>query len=264
MFGSQTLTATLLNLRWRMHVSPVGQKEIAAIGILAWMRYKYSQPKTVMKIRIGGTKLAVRSRTHDLEVAMTSLGGEFDSLEGLLPRQFAGTVIDAGGYIGTASLSLRRLFPRAKIVCIEPSSENLKILRYNLRNETNLEIIHGTLMGQRGDVQLSDIGTGEWGYSASPLSDSSRLTTELLETVPGLSLSDLGVNSENFGVLKLDIEGGEMDLLTHGKEGLNQILIIIAELHDDVVPGCSEASFGLSASRQLVATPGEKWLSLSR
>lgn len=264
MGGNRTLRAIIIDFGWKLHLSQGARKKIAAIGLLAWLRYKHSRPGTVVRIRVGKTKLKVRSGTHDLEVALTSLNGEFDSLIGLLPEEFAGTVIDAGGYIGTATLALRQVFPRARIICIEPSSKNLEILRWNLRNETNVEVLQGAIIGNRRDfVELSDTGTGEWGYSVSLGPSSTTMKVKSLETVKGFTLSDLGVGRDNVGVIKLDIEGGEMELLSLDDKHLSQIPVVLAELHDEIIPGCTEMFFRFSSQRQLVQPPGEKWLSLS-
>lgn len=258
-----SLKARIQDIRHKLRLSPGDIEEIREIGFWKWLRYNCSRHGTQVRVTISGVSLRVRSGTPDLKVALTSIKGEFDSLIGLLPREYSGAIIDGGAYIGSASLALRKIYPRARIICVEPSQSNLKILRRNLANDSNIRIIEAALVGSRqSSVQLLDRGTGEWGYSVVPNTGIEHAGQ--LHSVQGVTLADLGVGKDDIGIIKLDIEGGEMELLKLDGGSLSLVPIVIAELHEDVVPGCTALFTEFSSDRRLTLTQGEKWLSVSR
>jgi hypothetical protein len=63
-------------------------------------------------------------------------------------------------------------------------------------------------------------------------------------------------------ILKLDIEGGELELLTERPEWINTTRVIFAELHDRIAPGASAAFAAVSPGRKIRQCGGEKILSV--
>ena len=229
------------------------------IGVRQYLRYLAARGPDTIPIWIGEAQIWVRPGTHDLSVAITSLTGEFDLLRDVQPSDFDGVIVDAGGYIGTAAIAMAHLFPKARILTIEPVRDNMLVLRQNVARYANIQPIHGALVGQPGpDLQMIDRGTGTWGFSVAQGSASGVLKN----TAPALELTGLGVDLSDIGILKLDIEGSEFDLLTHAAPALAQINAILIELHDRIIAGCSDAFFAFSADRTVIRNGGEKYLSL--
>ena len=115
----------------------------------------------VVRVCINGTEVSVRKGTPDLKVALSRLTGEFEMLRYLLPKAFDGVIVDAGGYIGAAAIALRKMYPAARVVSIEPSMTNVNILRQNVLGIPNIQVVHAALVsGDRKSVSLSDRGTG--------------------------------------------------------------------------------------------------------
>ena len=85
-----------------------------------------------------------------------------------------------------------------------------------------------------------------------------------LHYTPAYTLEQLNINLEEIGILKLDIEGGEYDLLKNDLASLKKIPVIYAELHDGIIDGCSELFFEFSKSRDLFQDGGEKYISIKR
>ena len=239
-------------------------KLIHVLGVVNYFKYRSTPKGKVVKLTIKGHTVAVRKGTPDLGVAVSCLNGEFEILRYLLPEDYNGTIIDAGGYIGTATIALKDIFPSAKLIVIEPSSKNLEMLKQNVANLQNVEIIHGALVGtSETSIQLNNRGTGELGYTvvAKP-TDSPNAS--FLEETPAFRLSDLVKEDEKIGILKLDIEGGELSLLEHDVDSLKNIDAVFAELHDRIVPGCVDKFFEFSKDRILIKEKGEKYLSVKR
>ncbi len=211
---------------------------------------------------LGGVRVWLRTGTPDIYVAIDSLGKEFDAAIALLPASCEGLVIDAGGYIGTAAIKLARAFPRARIVTIEPSSENLAILRRNVAGHANIEVLHAALAARPGPVVLHDPGREQWGFSIVEAADG--VAHAPLETIEAVGLGGLLATyaAERIALLKLDIEGAEGELLAAADGWLSQVDVVIAELHDLVVPGI-EAHWDVAvAGRHNFHPAGEKVMSV--
>ena len=237
---------------------------INVLGVANYFKYRSTFKGKVVKLVIKGHVVAVRKGTPDLDVAVSCLNGEFEILRYLLPANYNGTIIDAGGYIGTATIALKDIFPSAKLIVVEPSSENLEVLKQNVENLQSVKIVHGALIGtSETSIQLNNRGTGEVGFTVVAKPTDSPNASFLQET-PAFRLSDLVKEDENIGLLKLDIEGGELSLLEHDLESLRNIDAVFAELHDRIVPGCVDKFFEFSQDRILIKDKGEKYLSVKR
>lgn len=234
------------------------------VGLASYLRYQVTSKGALVTIPIAGHDIRVRRGTPDLSVALSCLHGEFDLVKHLFPADFDGTIVDAGGYIGTATLALKGLFPQAKIIVIEPSEDNLSVLRENLAGTTGVEIVHGALVGTpEKTIELHNRGTGEWGFTV--VSDPhDNPNTSALNSTPAYRLSDLKPEGETIGLLKLDIEGGEYSLLENDMASLLDIDVVFAELHDRIVPGCEKKYLDFSKDRILIKDGGEKYLSIKR
>src|SRR5262249_7165282 len=65
-------------------------------------------------------------------------------------------IVDAGANIGLASLYLLRRFPRARVVAVEPDTENLEIARHNLRAVSErCQLVHGAVWPTRAVLGVS-------------------------------------------------------------------------------------------------------------
>lgn len=215
-------------------------------------------------VSVAGADITIRVGTPDLEVAFESLRGEFEILRFVLPQAFDGLIVDAGGYIGTAAIALHRLFPGATIVSLEPSARNLEILRKNVAGYPKIHAVQGALVGSRiKSVRLLDPGRKEWGYTTAPSQKDSLRALELGE-VKALRTKDLVAEYGKIGILKLDIEGGELDVFMHTDDALEQCAAVFVELHDRFVPGCSDAFWSFARNRIVVKDAGEKFLAIRR
>lgn len=238
-------------------------KSYMILGLRLFIRVNFFPRATVSRVPIAGHNIWVRSRTPDLQVALSSLNGEYAILQYALPRSFSGCIVDAGAYIGTAAIALKQLFPRATIVCIEPSKENLRILKANCDGLNNIKILERALVARNvKDVKLIDRGTGEWGYTVveKPL-DNPNATKKY--NIKLINIAEIRQKFGEIAMLKLDIEGSEREIFLNDGEELRKIPIIFAELHDRIADGCTNALFALPGERVVVKAEGEKYLSLS-
>lgn len=242
---------------------------ILHIGFIPATTYKlYNQLsiKKPLKVHLLGNDITIRTMTHDLGVARSSLGDEFAALGGLLDKDFDGLIIDAGGYIGTAALKLAALYPNAQVVSIEPATENYDILTQNIKNTKNITAIKAALVPVSGeDIVLSNRSTGEWGYTIVDTPSDNPDATEI-EKIKTITLSEIRAmhGQKEIGIMKLDIEGGEKELMQRDAASLNEIYAIFVELHDRIVDGCSDTFKNFSSERLILNFGGEKFLSIKK
>ena len=219
--------------------------------------------KYPLAVLIASQKTVIRPGTPDFAVAMDSFSGEFEkAIQAAMPLQH-GLIVDAGGYIGTAAIAFAKAFPHARIVTLEPSRENFKILRQNVASYQNITAVNKALGKSEGSISLVNRGTGEWGFSIvqTPTDCASPKILHDVEitTIPAI-LAEF--QKDGIDLLKLDIEGGEYDLLSDLPAWLQSTRVICAELHERIVPGCEDLFKRVTAKRRALGTNGEKVLSI--
>ena len=237
---------------------------VKKIGFSSYLQYILAKQGAEIKVKILRKEIFVRKGTPDLSVAISCFSGEFDIVKYLFPKDYSGIIVDAGGYIGTSAIALKQIYPKAKIIVIEPSRNNLAILKKNLEGISNIKIVYGALVGSsKKTITLKNRGTREWGYTvvSKPLDNANA---KPLQKTPAFVLKDLLGQREEIGLLKLDIEGGEYDLLKNDIKTLKKIPVVFAELHDRIISGCEEMYFKFSKNRILIKDRGEKYLSIRR
>jgi FkbM family methyltransferase len=183
--------------------------------------------------------LVVRTGTPDLEVARDCLVLEEYGDVSLADARF---VIDAGAHIGASAIYFAKRFPTARIVAIEPDDDNFALLVENSRPYENVVPIQAALWSVPGERALSDRGTGNWGYTVAETDNETRSRGQLVEcvTIPSLLAS---FDFDSVDILKMDIEGGEHDVLNSSSDWIDDVRVVTLELHDRIVPGCSRALY---------------------
>jgi FkbM family methyltransferase len=207
------------------------------------------QSKRPLHVSVRSRRVLVRPNTPDFSVARDCFDGEYKAaIEAAQPARY-NFVIDAGGYIGTTAIAFAEAFPNARIITLEPSRDNFEILRQNVRNYPNVIPLNQALGASGGVITLKARHTGEWGYTTVewPADCQAPRFVDNVEvtTIPTL-LSEF--ECEGIDLLKLDIEGAEFDLLRSSPGWLSKTRVVVAELHDRIVPGCrkvfDEATLG--------------------
>jgi FkbM family methyltransferase len=186
-----------------------------------------------------GGKLRFRPGTSDKEVIeQVFLTDEFS----WLPRlEGVSTIVDCGANVGATAFLLLNAFPNARLVAIEPEPGNYGVLRKNLEqfgdratalqaavwsSDTSLRLVRGEFLDAR-----------EWTYQAKEHPDTS------LEVVAAKSIPTLlkELRAERIDLLKVDIEGGELELFSSGSQSwLPRVKNISIELHGEA---CAAAFF---------------------
>jgi FkbM family methyltransferase len=229
-----------------------------------WLLPTLRRQMRTIPVHVRGDTVHVRTLSPDVEVALSCLCGEFEEVVKSVPRLRHGVIVDAGGYIGTAAIAFAKAYPDALVLCLEPSAENFSLLRRNVEPYPNIRAIQMALSDDPGVLELKDRGTGQWGFTIvkNPADKGNAISIGEVEctTVDRLleKFSKTGID-----IFKIDIEGGEHQLLTHSAGWLLNTTAICIELHDRIVPGCTEAFNRATSGRRNRKLDGEKYLSLA-
>ena len=230
-----------------------------------WLLASLTGRKKTMSVTINSTAVLIRTSSTDLDAATVSLRGELNSLFKAVPELEHGFVVDGGGYIGTAAIEFAKAYPEATVVTLEPSQDNFALLKRNVAAYPNIHPVNAALSNHSGKIELRNRGTGEWGFTIVERPDD-HPDSRVLHEVDCVTIPEL---MERFGkggvdILKLDIEGGEYQLLKDKPEWISDVGVVCIELHDRIVGGCSEAFRNATEGRDNRDMDGEKYLSFRR
>jgi len=169
------------------------------------------------------------------------------------PLKEASRIIDAGANIGLAAIYFTNQFPQAKIICIEPESNNFKQLQKNTAPYKNVSLENAAIWSNEKSVIITNENSLAAGFMVSENNDSIHNNT-----IPATTISALMVKYgwKNIDIVKLDIEGAEKEIFANNRsfEWLSKTKLLIIELHDNYVANCSKTFFKALESFEYEAT----------
>lgn len=185
----------------------------------------------------------VRPRTSDLASFWeVFLERGYDFPPGIDPL----VIVDAGANIGSASLYFTKKYPHAKIYAIEPESSNFDLLVRNCSGLDNIVCIQAGLWPEKTALSFVDDQVEKWEMSLQPAEAAEGVVASI--TLPELMER---YDIKTIDILKVDIEGGERELFSHGaEEWINRVDAIAIELHDRYKIGCAQAFYAALHGRE--------------
>jgi FkbM family methyltransferase len=144
-------------------------------------------------------------------------------------------ICDVGAHIGLFTLRVAKQAPSSKIIAIEANATNFKFLLKNVAVNGLKERVHGLNVAagqEKGRVilWLSKLSRGD--SSTKMWHDAGSLGHQ---TVDALPLDEI-LSNENFcDLLKIDVEGAEIDVLRGLKKQYARINRMVIETHISVV-----------------------------
>lgn len=145
-----------------------------------------------------------------------------EALAGPLPDE-ARFIVDAGGYIGDSAALFLSRYPQAQCLVLEPGQAYASAER-NLASYGRRAILRkAALMGSAGSFRMHEADTGSQVIAATDG------TLEVMTMPEVLALSPSG----RIDILKIDIEGAEVELFTGPCDWLNAVACISIELHGE-------------------------------
>lgn len=142
-------------------------------------------------------------------------------------------IFDLGSNIGLSILFFRIRYPRATIFAFEPDPGAFPKLVENVRGIPDVEI-HNVAIAPRDEERTLHLSPHSWASSLVRGPASAGTTTVAARSLGSLA-AELGV--ERIDLLKVDIEGGEWELIRESAPGeLASVQALVAELHMDSAP----------------------------
>lgn len=144
-------------------------------------------------------------------------------------------IVDAGAHVGLSSVFLASKYPKATVIAIEPEQSNFAVLLRNVENYRNIKPVRAGLWSRKANLRIQNPNVATWSFRVTE--DSSG------NGIPALAIQDVmaDFNIKHIDVLKMDIEGSELEVLNHSQPWIDAVSVLIIELHDRFQPGCIEA-----------------------
>jgi FkbM family methyltransferase len=183
----------------------------------------------------------IRLRTTDVSVFRQVLvTREYDS-QFCKPLR---TVIDAGANIGLTSVFYANKYPEATIVAVEPESSNFQMLKRNIAPYPNVIAVQAALWRDNQEIRLIDPKLGHYGFRTleAPTLGSLREDYKLVRGVT-LSRLMLDLHLNYVDLLKIDIEGSEKEVFEDSDSWVDNVGVIVVELHDEIREGCARSVY---------------------
>lgn len=146
-------------------------------------------------------------------------------------------IVDAGANIGLASIFFAEKYPSSKIISIEPEINNFKFLDENCTPYENIIPVNAALWNNNSDIIIENKGYGESGFMVK-------------ESAVGTSFKGMTLNTivndyklERIDILKVDIEGSELEVFQENYNWLSITKVLVIELHDHMKKGTSKSVF---------------------
>src|SRR5262245_22955584 len=204
------------------------RSSVKLLGCYATLLKSATSPTEVAaRLRINGQVFPFHLRKCDI----FTLGEVFYEQQYRLrtPLPERPVIIDAGANIGAATAWFLGRYPGAVVHCFEPQSDNFRLLTANLGGRDDVVLNRAAIGAAAGEVTL---------YLAAHGAEHSTVGTGgRNEVVPAVSLGDYlaDYDIERVDLLKLDVEGSELDALRGLGDRLSRVNVISGEVHEKLV-----------------------------
>jgi len=206
-------------------------------GVSIYFSVRKSSP-AVIELSVPGYKnpVYIRSGTSDLYSFEHIYAHECYKFPGI-DRTNVRVILDCGANAGHAALYFSEIYPDAKIIAVEPDTQNLALIRRNAGANPNIEAIHSAVWGYPCHLKIMNGSASNWAFRVTECSP------EDAGAFPATSIGDIvrtyGIS--RIDILKIDIEGSEIELFKDNfHDWLSITRNLVIELHDRIHPGCTE------------------------
>jgi FkbM family methyltransferase len=209
-------------------------------GSLLWvelLKEKSHKPGEPFSVHVPGIRhrIWLRAHTSDVEVFCQIFAHrELD----FYSNRDARYIIDAGANIGLTSVLLANKCPQAKIDALEVDNANIAMLRRNTAPYPNVSVVPLGLWSHACWIKILNPEASSWAFTVGEAEASDPAA------IQATGVSDLLAQRamSHVDLVKIDIEGGEVNVLGHRAHSwITKVDVLAVELHDRFRPGCSDA-----------------------
>lgn len=169
-------------------------------------------------------------------------------------------IVDAGANIGYSAIYFSRKFPDAKIIALEPELSNFSLLKKNVSYYCNIIPVNKALWFNNDDIEFFSPPPGRNGAQKDgfhvAVGNESKQDVFKVESV---SICEI-LKSFQIGsidILKIDVEGAEKEIFNNSEAWVGSVDVIVAEMHDRIIPGCTRAFYAATNSFEFEYCKGE-------
>lgn len=143
-------------------------------------------------------------------------------------------ILDCGAHIGVSVLYFKKLYPKAKIIAFEPNPKTFKLLELNIEqnNLKDVELVNAAVAKRQGKIDffVSKKIKSPWTWGDAGVKNKWYNPRDCkIIMVPAVKLSSY--IKDEVGLIKLDVEGMEEEVLREIEGNLNLVEEIIIEFH---------------------------------
>ena len=144
------------------------------------------------------------------------------------------TIIDLGANIGLASLYFAMRYPQCQLVAVEPDADNFRLLASNLQALTRTgrgTMIHAGVWNRECDLEIDAAPNTSGDFNAITVSE--QHTETAMQTIHGMPIHRILeiANFTRIDILKVDIEGAEVQLFEGDTAWLDRVGCLAIEFH---------------------------------
>lgn len=188
-------------------------------------------------VRDGTSDQAVLEQIFQTEEFNFSTAPQFDwiraAYDAKLARGETPLVIDCGANNGLTCLWYAQHLPKARIVGIEPSADNVAIARQNTAQRPLVEILEAAVNDTPGRLVIANPDAEAFAFITTDAAAGASGGVDAV-TIDGL-LERYG--AERALIVKVDIEGAEHALFRSNLNWLDRVDLLTVETHDWLFPG---------------------------
>ena len=182
-----------------------------------------------LRLRIGGNVCPLRMRYGDIFVLGEIFHEKQYELQSPLPPQ--PVIVDAGANIGVSAMWFLGRYPDAILHAFEPASDNYRLLTENFAHMERARLFQVAL-GKRAAKAMLHRGGSPGEHSLVPSSVGEELESVSVTTLAAHMDAE---EMDRIDLLKLDVEGSELDLLVGLGERIRDVGVLVGEVHETVV-----------------------------
>jgi FkbM family methyltransferase len=198
------------------------------ISILSMVRLVWAKinGKASVTLRVRGLQVPILARLNNSDLPV--LYQVFGERECEVDVNDPALIIDGGANVGYSTLFFSLRYPNAKIVAVEPSSENCVVFRQNCGGLPNVTLVQSAIWDKRTLLEICDPDERGWMIQVR------ETTAETPDSLPAVTMADvIGMGGGTSAVIvKLDIEGTESKVFSSKDLGwLDSVQCLIIETH---------------------------------
>jgi len=137
-------------------------------------------------------------------------------------------ILDCGANVGLASLYFKRLYPEARITAYEADPSLAALCRRNLTRNgaSDVEVMPVAVWTHEGVVSFQQEGADSGAIEGTSVGLAAKAMT-----VPSIRLRDV-IARDRIDLMKMDIEGAEVPVLTDCLSALGAVRAMILDVHE--------------------------------